>query len=34
MFYQRGFAAGMSNDALLIRMAEIMAAAGIVAGLL
>jgi hypothetical protein len=33
LFYQRGFAAGIDNDALMIRMAEIMAAAGIVAGL-
>jgi hypothetical protein len=33
LFYQRGFAAGLDNDPLRIRMAEIMAAAGIVAGL-
>jgi hypothetical protein len=33
LFYQRGWAAGLNNDPLMIRMAEIMAAAGIVAGL-
>jgi hypothetical protein len=33
LFYQRGWAASMNNDPLMIRMAEIMAAAGIVAGL-
>ena len=34
LFYQRGFAAGLANDPLLIRMAEIMAASGIAGGLL
>jgi hypothetical protein len=34
LFYQRGFAAGMANDPLMIRIAEIMAASGIVGGLL
>ena len=33
LFYQRGWAADLDNDPLMIRMAEIMAAAGIVAGL-
>jgi hypothetical protein len=34
VFYRRGFAEGVASDPLLARMAEIAAAAGIVAGLL
>jgi hypothetical protein len=33
LFYQKGSAAGMPHDPLMLRMAEIMGAAGIVAGL-